>query len=121
MTEDLGRATPRSPHDDSDYRGDAAIVIKGVEIPVTVEMKGYREPIDGIYRWIGRVGKNERLTAAVGDAKRIRVIVKTPHSAQEAYLGDPDFWDRFRINGKSTPPFAVATDIDADDPNGATA
>ncbi|MBE7160877.1 MAG: DUF4873 domain-containing protein [Williamsia herbipolensis] len=109
---DSGRTTPRSHHDDSDYVGTASIIVKGIEIPVNVELKGYREPIDGVYRWIGRVGANDRLSAIVGDAKRIRVIVSTPHSAREAYLGDPDFWGRFRINGKSTPPFAVDSSVD---------
>lgn len=109
---DTGRATPRSPHDDSDYIGNASIIVKGIEVPVNLELKGYREPIDGVYRWIGRVAANDRLSAIVGEVRRIRVIVSTPHSAREAYLGDPDFWGRFRINGKSTPPFAVETAVD---------
>ncbi|MEH3156534.1 MAG: DUF4873 domain-containing protein [Gordonia paraffinivorans] len=101
------RATPRSQDDGSGYVGNASIVVKGFEIPVHLELAGYRERIDGVYRWIGRVVANDRLSALVGDARRVRVIVSTPHSAREAYLGDPDFWGRFRIDGTSTPPFAV--------------
>lgn len=109
---DTGRTSPWSPHDDSDYVGRASIIVKGMEVPVNLELTSHREPIDGKYRWIGRIAANDRLSAIVGDVRRIRVVVATPHSAREAYLGDPDFWGRFRITGKSTPPFAVDTSID---------
>ncbi len=98
------------PHSDSDYVGDATIILRGSGIPVHIELRGYREPIDGVYRWFGRVAVNEALTAAVGDVKRIRVTVRTAHGAREAFLGDPDPWGRFRITGRSTPPFPVVTD-----------
>ncbi|GAB10090.1 flavin-containing monooxygenase [Gordonia araii NBRC 100433] len=100
-----------SPHEGSDYIGDATIIVRGTEVPAQVELRGYREPIDGVYRWIGRVTANEQLSEILGDAQRTKVIVKTEHSAQPAFIGDPDPWNRYRIISKSTPPYHVATDL----------
>ncbi|MFT4201245.1 DUF4873 domain-containing protein [Gordonia sp. (in: high G+C Gram-positive bacteria)] len=100
-----------SPHEGSDFIGDATIIVRGTEIPVQVEMRGYREPIDGVFRWIGRVAPNERLSEILGDAQRTTITVRTDHSARPAVIGDPDPWNRFRIMGKSTPPYHVPTEL----------
>ncbi|MEJ9077702.1 MULTISPECIES: DUF4873 domain-containing protein [Gordonia] len=100
------------PHEDSDYIGPATIVIRGTEVTADVEIRGYREPIDGIYRWIGRISPNEEITDLVGDLQRQLAVIRTDHSAREAYVGDPDFWGRYRIMGKSTPPYHVETDLE---------
>lgn len=100
------------PHQESDYIGPATIIIRGTEIDVNVELRGYREPIDGIYRWIGRTTADERLTEIVGDRARQRAVIRTEHSAREAFVGDADFWGRYRIVGKSTPPYHVETDLE---------
>lgn len=100
-----------SPHENSDYIGEATIIVRGTEVPARVEIKGYREPIDGIYRWIGRIDSNDALTEILGDEQRTKATIRTPHSAREALLGDPDPWNRYRIMGKSTPPFHVATEL----------
>lgn len=101
-----------SPHEGSDYIGNATIIVRGTEVPAEVELRGYREPIDGVYRWIGRVAPNDQLTAILGDAQRTKIVVRTSHSAQPALIGDVDPWQRYRIMGKSTPPYHVATEID---------
>ncbi|WP_068275721.1 DUF4873 domain-containing protein [Aldersonia kunmingensis] len=103
---------PHSPHAGSDYIGEATIVIRGTEVPAEIELRGYREPIDGVYRWIGRIAPNDTLTAILADKPRVRATIRTPHSAREAYIGDPDPWNRYRIMGKSTPPYHVPTDLD---------
>jgi hypothetical protein len=100
-----------SPHDDSDYIGSATVIIRGTEIPVDVEIRGYREPIDGVYRWIGRIRPNDELTEIVGDLQRMPAVIRTRHSTRDAFVGDPDLWGRYRIVGKSTPPFHVPTDL----------
>ncbi|GED96700.1 DUF4873 domain-containing protein [Gordonia crocea] len=108
-------ATPAfddDPHEDSDYRGPATVVIRGTEIDVEVEMRGYREPIDGIFRWMGRIDPNETLSQIVGDLARMPAVIRTPQGTRDGFVGDVDFWDRYRIIGKSTPPFHVATDLD---------
>lgn len=99
------------PHEESDYIGPATIIIRGTEVDVNVELRGYREPIDGIYRWIGRTTPSDQLAEAVGDLQRQRAVIRTEHSAREAFVGDPDFWGRYRIVGKSTPPYHVETDL----------
>ncbi|GAC58105.1 hypothetical protein GOHSU_30_00290 [Gordonia hirsuta DSM 44140 = NBRC 16056] len=99
------------PHEESDYIGPATIIIRGTEIETDVELRGYREPIDGIFRWIGRTSKNKKLAELVGDLQRQKAVIRTSHSAREAYVGDPDFWGRYRIVGKSTPPYHVETDL----------
>ncbi|AHH18459.1 hypothetical protein NONO_c36720 [Nocardia nova SH22a] len=103
---------PHSPHESSDYIGEATIIIRGTEIPARVEIKGYREPIDGVYRWIGRISPNEQLSDILANQTRVRATIRTPHSARDAYIGDPDPWQRYRINGKSTPPYHVPTSPD---------
>ncbi|MFD0365328.1 DUF4873 domain-containing protein [Nocardia sp. GCM10030253] len=100
-----------NPHDGSDYIGPATIVVHDMEIPVRVELRGYREPIDGIFRWFGRIQPSDDLEAALGDEKRTRVTIRTEHSAREGFVGDPDPWRRLRIMGKSTPPFHVPTEL----------
>lgn len=100
-----------SPHENSDYIGEATIVVRGTEVPAHIELKGYREPIDGVFRWIGRVAANAQLTEILGDAQRTKVTVRTDHSARPAFIGDPDPWNRYRIIGKSTPPYHVPTEL----------
>ena len=99
------------PHEESDYRGPATIILRGTELDVDVEMLGYREPIDGIFRWTGRISPNDQLADIVGDLQRLPCVIRTPHSSRDAFVGDVDFWDRYRIIGKSTPPFHVATEL----------
>jgi len=113
----MNSAISHSPHDGSDYIGHAVIVIRGTEVPVEVELKGYREPIDGIFRWIGRIEPNPRLSEILAGQARVKALVRTDHGAKEAFIGDPDPWNRYRIIGKSTPPFEVAAATDQPVPN----
>ncbi|GAB17514.1 hypothetical protein GOEFS_035_00460 [Gordonia effusa NBRC 100432] len=99
------------PHEESDYIGPATIIVRGTEIEVDVELRGYREPIDGIFRWIGRAQPNAELAEIVGDLQRMPAVIRTPHSSREGHVGDVDFWGRYRVIGKSTPPFKVATEL----------
>lgn len=100
-----------SPHDDSDYIGEATVTVHGVEVPVEVELKGHREPIDGIYRWFGRIRPNDKLNELIADEPRVKAKIRTSHSERDAYIGDPDPWNRYRVIGKSTPPYHVAIDL----------
>ncbi|MCC8926598.1 DUF4873 domain-containing protein [Rhodococcus sp. I2R] len=106
---------PSSHHAGSHYRGRAVVTIHGRDIEVDVELKGRREPIDGVFRWFGRISENTALIEMVGDAPRIRVRIRTLHSARDAWLGDLDPWNRLRVTGKSTPPFEVPTALSAEE------
>lgn len=78
-----------SPHTGSDYIGPATIVVHDTEIPVLVELRGYREPIDGIFRWFGRIRPSDELPSALGDEARTRVTIRTERSAREVSSAIP--------------------------------
>jgi hypothetical protein len=75
-----------SEHDEDGYSGEATLVVDGVSLPVTVELRGYFQPIDGFYRWYGRVAVNEELTELAGGKKKPVTIQAGSHSA----TGEPD-------------------------------
>ncbi|AFT99342.1 DUF4873 domain-containing protein [Nocardia brasiliensis] len=101
-------AADGSPHDRADYFGAATLVVRGVEVPVRVELRGYPEPTDGVYRWVGRVDASDALTEVLGDEQRTPCVVRTDAAARPAVVGDRDLWNRYRIMGKSTPPYPLA-------------
>ena len=100
-----------SEHDEEGYTGTATLVLEGAEVAVEVELRGHFQPIDGYYHWYGRVRANERVSALAGGRKR-PVELRTPEGSARAELSDPDPWDRYRVMGTSTPPFAVPTTLD---------
>lgn len=100
-----------SEHDEDGYAGEAVLVIDGTEIAVQVELRGYFQPIDGYYRWYGRVATNEQVSAAV-DGKKTATEFRAGEYTAKGELSDPDPWDRYRIMGTSTPPFPVPTTLE---------
>jgi hypothetical protein len=99
-----------SAHEDDDdgYRGPATLVLEGHDEPFDVEvtLRGHVEPLDGRYRWYGRVAVHAGLESALGGRKGTGVLT-TPHGQAVGELSDVDPWGRYRIAGASTPPFAV--------------
>ena len=75
------------------------------------QLRGYFQPIDGYYRWYGRVAVNDELTSLAGGKKKAVSIQAGSHSAT-GELSDPDPWGRYRIMGTSTPPFHVPTTLE---------
>ncbi|EME57441.1 DUF4873 domain-containing protein [Amycolatopsis decaplanina] len=100
-----------SEHDEDGYSGEAVLVIDGTEIAATVDLRGYFQPIDGYYRWYGRVATNEQVSAAAG-GKKTAVEIRAGEYSAKGELSDPDPWDRYRIMGTSTPPFHVPTSLE---------
>jgi hypothetical protein len=96
--------------DEDGYQGPATLIIDERELPVEVELRGHFQPIDGRYRWYGRVRPDAELSELVGGRKRAAVL-RTPLGEAQGELGDPDPWDRYRIQGASTPPFTVPTTL----------
>ncbi|NIH82379.1 DUF4873 domain-containing protein [Amycolatopsis viridis] len=88
------------------YTGPATVVVDGTEIDVEVELRGHFQPIDGYYRWYGRIAPNTSLDAVCGGRKK-KGEIRTPDGAATGELSDPDPWGRYRILGTSTPPFTV--------------
>ncbi len=104
--EDDGRAA--QPPEDG-YAGPARLTVGTDQFEVEVELRGYFEPIDGLYHWYGRIAAADALDERVGGAKADGVL-ETEHGASPCVLSDPDLWHRYRITGRSTPPFPVQTD-----------
>jgi hypothetical protein len=103
-----GTPTPtESEHDEEGYTGSATLLVRDTSLAVEVELRGYFQPIDGYYRWYGRVKAHEELSSLLG-GKKTKVRLKTPQGEAVAELSDPDPWNRYRIMGTSRPPFTTA-------------
>lgn len=98
-------------HDEDGYSGAATLTVDGAELPIEVELRGHFQPIDGFYRWYGRITANETLST-VADGKKRKATIQTPHGSAEGEISDPDPWGRYRIMGTSTPPFHVPTSLE---------
>jgi len=94
-------------HEDG-YEGPATLVAGPARVDVQVRLRGYFQPIDGRYHWYGRIEPNEDLTGVVGSG-RARAVLTTPGGSAPCELSDPDPWQRYRVTGLSTPPFAIQT------------
>ncbi len=104
-----GRTRPR-PDDDHDdgYEGPATLVAGGARVDVQVRLRGHFQPIDGRYHWYGRIEPNEAWPACSARG-RARAVLTTPEGSAPCELSDPDPWQRYRVTGLSTPPFAAQT------------
>jgi cation diffusion facilitator CzcD-associated flavoprotein CzcO len=100
--------------DDDGYTGPATLTIGDARYDVSVELRGVFQPIDGRYHWYGRIARHPGLTAALGSA-RMAGVLRTPEGSAPGDLSDPDPWQRYRITGASTPPFATATAVPPED------
>lgn len=98
-------ADPRDP----DFTGPALVLLDGAEHPVTVQLYGLVQPIDGIFRWYGRIAPSTDLDNAVGTGSRPGQL-RTSFGVADAVIGDKDFWDRYRVTGHSRPPFPTPFD-----------
>jgi cation diffusion facilitator CzcD-associated flavoprotein CzcO len=92
-------------HEDG-YEGSATLVAGPARVDVQVRLRGYFQPIDGRYHWYGRIEPNEDLAGVVRSG-RARAVLTTPEGSAPCELSDPDPWQRYRVTGLSTPPFAT--------------
>src|SRR5690242_13124818 len=63
--------TPELPpgtgaHDDEGYTGPATLTVDGTPVEVRVRVEARTEPHDGRVHWVGRVDRNEALSALLG-------------------------------------------------------
>ncbi len=89
-----------------DYSGPAALVFADREVSAHVDLRGHIDPIDGRFRWYGRVAATAELVLG----GRTEVIVRTGFGTAPATIGDPDPWGRYRLLGRGRPPFPPLTD-----------
>jgi cation diffusion facilitator CzcD-associated flavoprotein CzcO len=100
--------------DEQGYAGPATLAIGADRYEVQVELRGGFQPIDGRFHWYGRIAAHDGLAAALGPA-RMAGTLATPEGQAACEVSDPDPWQRYRVSGRSTPPFAVATDLPPED------
>jgi cation diffusion facilitator CzcD-associated flavoprotein CzcO len=94
-------------HDHADgYEGPATLAVGGVRVAVQVRLRGHFQPIDGRYHWYGRVEPNDSLPGLLGPG-RAHAVLTTPEGSATCELSDPDPWQRYRVTGVSTPPYAA--------------
>lgn len=96
---------------DLDFSGHGTVICRGAEIPVQAKIKGYFQPLSGLYTWYGRIQKNDQLDEALGGNRTVAVFT-TSEGRAECVIGDPDFWGRYRISGKSRPPYHVPSSLE---------
>ncbi|MGL6236867.1 MAG: DUF4873 domain-containing protein [Segniliparus sp.] len=91
-------------HAEHAYEGPAEIEIDGSSVPVQVVLRGHLQSLsDGRYKWYGRVKADAGIKALVGE--RAQGFLVTEHGRAKAVFDDLDFWDRYRVTGRSRPPF----------------
>ena len=94
------------------YEGPATLAIGGSRFTVQVHLRGHFEPIDGRYHWYGRAAAHDALTATLLSG-RTPALLTTPDGSAPCELSDPDPWQRYRVTGISTPPFAAELTMNA--------
>ena len=94
--------------DGDGYSGAALLRVGEEQFDVEVELRGFFQPIDGRYYWYGRIAADDRLSQTLG-GQRAAGLLETGQGASECDLSEPDLWGRYRVTGRSAPPFEVAT------------
>jgi hypothetical protein len=97
--------------DDDGYAGPAVLETGGRSFALTVRLAGYFQPLDGHYRWYGRVEADRGLSELVGSG-RADVVLQTSQGRAAGSLGDLDLWNRYRIEGLGMPPFRVPVTVE---------
>ena len=88
------------------YEGPATLVAGGERFAVRVRLTGHFQPIDGRYHWYGRIEPDGALQDLLGPGRASGVLT-TPEGSAPCELSDPDPWQRYRVDGTSTPPYAA--------------
>ena len=100
-----------SEHDEEGYTGEATLIFGEQQVAVSVELRGYFQPIDGRYHWYGRIKQNDEVTTHAEAGART-ALLRTPTGQAEGTLTDPDPWGRYRIGDISTPPYKITEPAD---------
>ena len=101
-----GAGARPGPGEGDGYTGPATLTAAGTELEVQVQLRGHFEPIDGRYHWYGRIGQHAELAALTSG--KLQATLTTPAGSAPCEISDPDPWQRLRVTGISTPPFATS-------------
>ncbi|NGN67993.1 DUF4873 domain-containing protein [Streptomyces sp. A7024] len=88
------------------YTGPVTLRAGGRDFRLTAVLGGCFQPLDGRYRWYGRLAADDELTRVAGDGG-LAAVLSTSEGSAIGILGEPDLWRRYRIEGVSTPPFRI--------------
>ncbi|CCQ15049.1 Methyltransferase [Rhodococcus sp. AW25M09] len=94
-----------------DFRGPATLEVAGRAFEVDVDLRGRSQPIDGIFRWYGRVRPHAELRDLLGESGNKTGFLSTETGSAAVTVGDIDFWGRYRVQGRSAPPYSLETDL----------
>ncbi|OZF35767.1 hypothetical protein CH294_14530 [Rhodococcus sp. 14-2483-1-1] len=100
-----------------DYRGPAMLTFDNpaAEFDVQIDLRGHSQPIDGVFRWYGRVRPHEALQGfmeAAGSSRKGRL--STDSGDVPVLVSDVDPWGRYRLQGTGMPPYPLEPDVDPD-------
>ena len=98
--------TPANHGHGDGYAGPATLVTGRERFAVQVRLAGHFQPIDGRYHWYGRIEPHDGLHGLLRSG-RAGGVLTTPERSAPCELSDPDPWQRYRVAGVSTPPFAA--------------
>ena len=97
--------TPFESDVDDTHRGPAVLTADGREIDVDVHLTGHLQPIDGSFRWYGRITAHPDVTA-LHRGGHTEVLLRLPGGPDRAgKLTELDPWGHARITGSGQPPF----------------
>jgi hypothetical protein len=90
--------------DDDYYLGEATLIADGAEHPVRIHLGGNIQPIDGSYRWYGRVTRDDAVTELHRTGVR-DVVIRVPGGVDTAgRLAELDPHGNARVTGTGPPP-----------------
>ncbi|WP_170945904.1 MULTISPECIES: DUF4873 domain-containing protein [unclassified Rhodococcus (in: high G+C Gram-positive bacteria)] len=100
-----------------DYRGPATLTFDNpaAEFDVQIDLRGHSQPIDGIFRWYGRVRPHEELQGfmeTIGSSRRGKL--STDSGDVPVLVSDVDYWGRYRLQGTGMPPYPLEPEEDQD-------
>ncbi|OHT82975.1 DUF4873 domain-containing protein [Mycobacteroides saopaulense] len=86
------------------YCGPATLIVDDEELDVSVRLRGFFQPIDGTYRWHGRITSATDSLAQFG-RDRASGILRTAYGQSAVVVDEIDLWGRYRLRGSGRPPF----------------
>ncbi|GIE91695.1 DUF4873 domain-containing protein [Actinoplanes regularis] len=94
--------------DEEEYRGPATLRLDDGPVAVEVRMSARFEPIEGRFRWAGRIDPVGDLRERVSRGLREATVTMPGAPETRVRLSEPDLWGRVRITGAGTPPWFPA-------------
>lgn len=90
--------------DEEEYQGEATLIAGETELTVRIHLGGNIQPLDGSYRWYGRITRDEAVTELHESGVR-DVTIRVPGGTDTpAKLAEIDPFGNARVTGTGHPP-----------------